>query len=630
MTDQPVEAVPAEKAVPADEGKPPGSIPFRLRIGVIGHIKLKDSEELREAVRHAIKSAVEESGYRAAERRATGLSLTVVSALAEGADRIVAEEVLNCPGSKLLSVLPVYEKDIDIYRRDFADDESRAKFDCYYDRAWRHVSPPHGAIPDKHTEQARKEGYLWAALSVVRNCDVLIALWDEEEGSRGTGGTADVISRLRERDGRISDAEPTETGLNVFSAAASLILPAMDEPLVLETAGPLRIIVPTEGADKPWVDDAPPFNAAADVVRRRLASDLDNLDRLNRKPFRNTKWASAENDTVKYLGSGESRQYPRLNGIFEQITPPLVRADQLAIAANRRFLALSYLLFCFTAAATILAALEAVVFSGTWELTIVEIILLIASFIIVLLERWWKTHERWTAYRFLAERLRSACYLLAAGVKPETEFDIGGAPGESGQHGWTRRAFAEVLAELSTYEQRDAGERQEANGHKDHKDRDGQKGAEPLDVLSSLIREYWVSGQIDYFKKKSTKLMLQHNIVRNLMSVVLFVTIVAGIVHSLRIWPLSSTPTEALVMCAIGLPAVAGVLVNIRSLREFTRHSNRYASMAKVLRWYLDQFVQESSAKHLRHLAVNVDHVLTAESRGWLGAVAERGIEIHG
>jgi hypothetical protein len=678
MTDQPVEAVPAEKAVlaekavsagktapaetaaPAGKGKPPGSIPFRLRIGVIGHIKLTDSEELREAVRHAIERAVKESGYRAAKPRATGLTLTVVSALAEGADRIVAEEVLNCPHSKLLSVLPVYEKDIDVYRGDFKNDKSRAKFDHYYDRAWRHISPPQGAIPHVHTQEARKEGYLWAALAVVRNCDVLIALWDEEEGSRGTGGTADVIGRLQNRDRRISDAEPTETGLSVFGAAASRILPVMDEPLVLETTGPLRIIVPTKGDHKLWVDDDPPFRAAADLVKRRLASDLDDLDRFNRMGFSTAKWARfnrkwfspakkwarAEKDTAKYLGSGESRQYRRLSGIFEQITPPLVRADQLAKVANRHFLALSYLLFLCTAAATFIAALEAVVLPGIWELTIVEIILLIASLVIVFAEKLWKTHERWTAYRFLAERLRSACYLLAVGVKPEIEFDMGGTPGESGQHGWIRRAFAEVLAELSAYERREAHEWQEANGHKG---RDEQKDAEPLHVVSSLIRAHWVSGQIDYFKKKSANLKFQHKIVFNLMAVVLFVTIVAGILHAARIWPLNSTPTEALVMCAIGLPAFAGFLVNVRSLREFSRHSNRYANMAKVLHWYLDRFeeveeagarhleesssarhLEESSVRHLRHLAVNVDHVLTAESRSWLGAVSERGIEIHG
>jgi hypothetical protein len=293
MTDQPVDGV------SADEGKQPGLIPFRLRIGVIGHIKLTDSEELRQGVRQAIELAIEESGYRAAERPDTGITLTVVSALAEGADRIVTKEVLSRPGSKLLSVLPVYEQDIDVYRSDFADDQSRADFDCYYRRAWRHLSPPQGAIPDEHTGEARIEGYLWAGLAVVRNCDVLIALWDEE-GSRGTGGTADVIGRLRERDRRISDAgPPTETGLTVRGAAASLISPARDEPLVLETAGPLRIIVPVKGDHTPWVDDEPPFKAAADAVRRRLASDLNDLDRLTRKQFSAANWTAAENDTAK-------------------------------------------------------------------------------------------------------------------------------------------------------------------------------------------------------------------------------------------------------------------------------------------------------------------------------------------
>jgi hypothetical protein len=139
---------------------------------------------------------------------------------------------------------------------------------------------------------------------------------------------------------------------------------------------------------------------------------------------------------------------------------------------------------------------------------------------------------------------------------------------------------------------------------------------------------YWVSGQIDYFKSKSDRLMRQHNIVRSLLSAVLFITIAAAIVHSLHIWPLESNPTEALVMCAIGLPAVAAVLANIRSLREFSRHSTRFANMAKVLHWYLDQFVAESSADRLRDLALGVYDVLTAESRGWLGAVSGRGIEI--
>jgi hypothetical protein len=588
-----------------------GRIPFRLRIGVTGHRNLPDSDELRKAINDAIDLAIAESGHSAAATPNTPVTLTVVSALAEGADRMVARAVLDRPGSKLISVLPVCKNDIDVYLSDFADDESRAEFHRYHDHAWRRISPPRGAIPEGTGKEAREAGYLWASLATVRNCDVLIALWDGE-AARGTGGTADVIGRLRKRDERISDAEPSEAAAGVFGTAAALIL-SMDTPLVLDTAGPLRIIIPTKGDPTPRVDDAPPFNVAGDVIRKRIASDLGNLDRLNGIKFRPGKWSRAQNETRKYLAPDEYRQYPRLHGIFERITPPLIRADQAAIAANRLFLTLSYLLFCCTAAATIIAAFEAVVFPGTWGLTIGEIVFLAASLFIVFAERRWKTHERWTAYRFLTERLRSACYLLAAGATPGTEFETRDTPAEPGQHGWIQRAFTEILAEQGAGKQEDGA---------------GPEGTEPLEILNSLIRVYWVSGQIDYFKSKSDRLMRQHNIVRSLLSAVLFITIAAAIVHSLHIWPLESNPTEALVMCAIGLPAVAAVLANIRSLREFSRHSTRFANMAKVLHWYLDQFVAESSVDHLRDLALSVYDVLTAESRGWLGAVSGRGIEI--
>jgi hypothetical protein len=240
--------VPADTDAPADGNERAGRIPFRLRIGVTGHIKLTDSEELRVGVRRAIELAIEQTGYRHAEQRNTDLRLTVVTALAEGADRIVADEVLNFPGrkfpgsmfptdkfpdSQLISVLPVYEEDIDVYLGDFHDDESRAEFKHWYRDAWRHISPPRGALPPGTSKKAREAGYLWAGLAVVRNCDVLIALWDEE-GSRGTGGTADLIERLRKRDKGVSDAERPE-----------------------ETAGPLRVIVPTKGDHTPWVDGGP-------------------------------------------------------------------------------------------------------------------------------------------------------------------------------------------------------------------------------------------------------------------------------------------------------------------------------------------------------------------------------------
>jgi hypothetical protein len=644
MTDQPVAEVPAGAGISSGVAVPPGAagavetaadvqppaaqsfgrIPFRLRIGVIGHINLSDSEELRAGVRRAIECAIAQTWCRSGPRPATPVTLTVVSSLAEGADRIVVEEVLKIPGSRLVSVLPVYRDDIDVYRSDFKTDESVREFNAYQEIAWRCISPPasSGVIsksgagagrPENaaggYSKEERAAGYQWAARAVARNCDVLIAVWDEE-ASRGTGGTADTMGWLQERDLRDHQGKPVpESSLAALGSATAMLVLSTDEPFVVDTAGPLRIIVPAKGDPEPRVDDSlPAYRRAAGSVRTRLAEELVSLDRLNRKKFSPSRWSKAEADARKYLTTEESLSYPRLRGIVDRIMPPLIRADELAKVASRHFLALSYLQICSTAAATVIAALEAVVFPGTWGLTVGEIVFLLASLSIVVAESRWKTHERWTAYRFLAERLRSVYYVLAAGVRPEAERETKDAPIASGQHGWIERAFAEVLAE------------QEPGN--------GQQATEPAHVLDDVIRGSWISGQIDYFRKTSRRLIRRHNTVRTLLAAVLFVTIAAAIMHSLDLWSLPSTETEAFSMCAIALPALAAALANIRSLREFTRHASRYANMATVLDWYLDQYMADLNADHLRLLALSVYDVLTAESRGWLGAVTGHGIEI--
>jgi len=135
----------------------------------------------------------------------------VVSALAEGADRLVVNEVLKWPGSKLLCVLPVAEDDLDVYLADFESEHSRAEFRRLYQRAWRHICPRPGLVlglvPRDATRAQREDGYLWAGRAVIRNSDILVAIWDGEH-SRGVGGTADMIRRMRERDERSAALAP--------------------------------------------------------------------------------------------------------------------------------------------------------------------------------------------------------------------------------------------------------------------------------------------------------------------------------------------------------------------------------------------------------------------------------------
>jgi hypothetical protein len=586
-----------------------GCIPFRLRIGVTGHRLLPDTDELRGAVRKAIELAVTESGYSHSSQPSTQLRLTVVSALAEGADRIVAEEVLRIPGSQLVCVLPVPRNELHIYKDDFKSTKSKAEFQRLYDRAWYRVYPKSGTLRRSTLEATRNAGYLWAGRQVLDQCDVVIALWDGQP-PRGEGGTADLIYRMRDDDRRLSDAQPSLTDdagfFNRCRARGARLFGAPEQPLVFEEAGPLRIIVLTNGDHSTKTDDNPPYDTAAAVIRNQLASDLKGLSAFNGTKLGNAEWRRATEQTVDELAPAEYRSWPRIKGLFEQVALPMIRADQKAMAAQRWFMGSSYALFASTAAATIIAALQAIVFPGIWELTIGEAALLIASVVIVFMERSWKNHERWLAYRFLAERLRSACYLLAAGVKLEGEFAVAGTPENPAKYGWIRRALIAFLAEQDTK----------------------QQPKEPLETLSKLIRVHWVGGQISYFDSASKKQLRYHHRVQMALPAVLGVTIVAAVVHALRIWPFHSTQTETLIMFAIGLPAVAGALSGIRSLREFRRHSLRYARMAGVLQHYLNQLDHQSDMNSLAQFAKTIDGVLVAESRDWLGAVAEQGLEI--
>ena len=159
-----------------------GAAPFSLRIGVTGHRRLTDPAALVPGIRAAIQGVIERFLGPEAEP-----ALLVISALAEGADRLVATEVLAGPDATLEAVLPLPPGD---YLDDFTGDASKAEFTEMLGRAasvW--VARPGGS---------RDEAYERAGRHVVDRADVLIALWDGEP-PRGRGGTATVVSYAREQ-----------------------------------------------------------------------------------------------------------------------------------------------------------------------------------------------------------------------------------------------------------------------------------------------------------------------------------------------------------------------------------------------------------------------------------------------
>ena len=111
----------------------------------------------------------------------------VVSSLAEGADRLVAERVLARPSAHLAVVLPL---ETDDYERDFATPASIAEFRSLLARA------DSVSVVDVPPGAPRETAYERAGHEVVARCDVLIAVWDGS-ASRGPGGTAEIVEHAR-------------------------------------------------------------------------------------------------------------------------------------------------------------------------------------------------------------------------------------------------------------------------------------------------------------------------------------------------------------------------------------------------------------------------------------------------
>ena len=132
----------------------------------------------------AVNTAHEvESDYPGGQFANSTSEFVIVSSLAEGSDRIVAEAGLAA-GYGLEAVLPFGRAE---YARDFETPESRAAFERLLARAAA-VFELDGAADE------RPRAYEAAGFVMLANIDLLVAIWDGGEAA-GVGGTAQIVSR---------------------------------------------------------------------------------------------------------------------------------------------------------------------------------------------------------------------------------------------------------------------------------------------------------------------------------------------------------------------------------------------------------------------------------------------------
>jgi hypothetical protein len=118
--------------------------------------------------------------------------LVAISCLADGADQVFAQAVLDA-GGQLDVVVPASEY------RDGLPTEAHAAYDELLSRARR--------VHRMDRRESDSKAHMDASRFMIANADQLVAVWDGKP-ARGYGGTADVVELARENDLKITIVWP--------------------------------------------------------------------------------------------------------------------------------------------------------------------------------------------------------------------------------------------------------------------------------------------------------------------------------------------------------------------------------------------------------------------------------------
>ena len=401
-----------------------------LSVGIVGHRPNRLPTAQRVGVAAKVGEAlalIAEAARKAHERYGAFFvedspALTLISALAEGADRIAAAHALEKSYS-LTAILPF---DSEEYARDFTSPSSIAEYEELLVRADTKL-----VLPGKRAQEALAYGT--AGLTLVDNADILLCVWDGGE-SAGWGGTTDLMEHAA-RHGlpiiHIDARGEQETrvlwsGFASFpaSSASLLELPSSDLPVLDNVVD--ELVRPPAGKDEGaklsrylgetwrswnWRLELPMFLALL-MLRPLRKTDL--------RPLAPATLAAEFKTPLKSQTAEPLEQTDAPSGVALSRTALAYGwADGLGIRYGQIFRG-AYTSNFVCAALAVLAGVSSLVASeifawSNWPLAGIEVALLGFIFINTRVGRKRDWHTRWRESREVAERLRAAelLWLLA-------------------------------------------------------------------------------------------------------------------------------------------------------------------------------------------------------------------------
>lgn len=330
-----------------------------------------------------------------------------MSALAEGADRLVAEEALAL-GLELVVPLPMARRH---YVEDFETGGSLAEFDALASKATELYELPlaDGVTAEDlaHSAGARSRQYAQLGIFLCAHCHILLALWDGKPSSR-LGGTAQVVRFHHD------DIMPGYTPKS-FTSQQTLVDDESDLVYHIVCSRMRPDGAPGDGVrtlDWWW------FTKDRDHPRSKVLPEQHRTIARRSSEFSRDSMRFAERiEAGKYpLLDAEERDY--LSPGIDNVNRLFCIADWLAIHFQKKTL--------FTLRAThVLAFFMGLMFLLYSELKTLQYFMFafLLFFVIAAAVQFAATrggwHRKYLDYRALAEGLRVQFYWAAAGVQNE-------------------------------------------------------------------------------------------------------------------------------------------------------------------------------------------------------------------
>jgi len=545
-------------------------IPYRIRIGVTGHRVLDNETELKKQLNEVLKTEIiklfdNDSLTLLNKNLITPVTYSIVTPLAEGADRLVAETVLEYDTMSCIEVvLPLTLSD---YKKTFNNPEDSEFFELYNKARYVKQLRSHNLESDPRISQnatetniehkieiARQVAFEKAGRYIVNHCDVLIAIWDGEK-SQGIGGTNDIIEYA------VSKNRPV-------------------------------IIISTNSPHSIKVEKGYGLNCRA----------ITGIEKFNISSIPSAVKDSYINSMYdKLFGNQESNCIPELSKelVRENLLPHYVKASIMAKKYQKIYMPSGILIFLCSAIA-VAAVLIGVLYHPFLLFSfLVEFLCLLTILIIYIFAH--PIRINWLENRFLTERLRAACYFAATSTEI-TSIEIPPYMGVAHKYSdWMVLVFNEIWDRTPKME-----------GVKD----------DMLPCFKNYILKHWIDDQKNHHSAKQSKLTMVNKRYAYFGWVIYLIALIASGIHIVQNlsggFELDQITESILIFLAIALPALGAAVVGIRKHGEYERLESRSSNMFEVIEDISIDFNKVHNKNDFVNLLYDFDKLMLLENQDWL------------